>query len=290
MPSPEPPLESTQLSQSGQIDTSKNQPSPHYESPASPVIPVYQQLHSTVPSSDQPSQQTLPSDDDPSQQTLPSDDPSQETLPSHDDPSQETLPSDDDPSQETLPSDDDPSQETESLPSDDDPSQPSSHNNSSEESSDDDEEFPLDNSFDYDIEDGNDYFGIPLQQPASRPMINFPGDVEVEDDYEIGWEWLERDTGPMIAPYSGFRQFLLDPTQNKPEDFFNALFESNMYTRIAEETNRYANARINNAEGKEQIFFLYSEIHKMTNEQAIIKYCQFYIVYKENNPYFYILR
>ena len=280
MPSPEPPLESTQLRQSGQIDTSKNQPSPHYESPASPVIPVYQQLHSTVPSSDQPSQQTLPSDDDPSQQTLPSDD----------DPSKETLPSDDDPSQETesLPSDDDPSQETESLPSDDDPSQPSSHNNSSE--SDDDEEFPLDNSFDYDIEDGNDYFGIPLQRPASRPMINFPGDVEVEDDYEIGWEWLERDTGPMIAPYSGFRQCLLDPTQNKPEDFFNALFESNMYTRIAEETNRYANARINNAEGKEQIFFLYSEIHKMTNKQAIIKYCKFYIVYKENNMYFYILR
>ena len=269
MPSPEPPLESTQLSQSGQIDTSKNQPSPHYESPASPVIPVYQQLHSTVPSSDQPSQ---------------------ETLPSNDDPSQETLPSNDDPSQETLPSDYDPSQETESLPSDEDPSQPSSHNNSSEESSDDDEEFPLDNSFDYDIEDGNDYFGIPLQRPASRPMINFPGDVEVEDDYKIGWEWLERDTGPMIAPYSGFRQCLLDPTQNKPEDFFNALFESNMYTRIAEETNRYANARINNAEGKEQIFFLYSEIHKMTNEQAIRKYCQFYIVYKENNPYFYILR
>ena len=267
MPSPEPSLESTQLSQSGQIDTSKNQPSQHYESPASPVIPVYQQLHSTVPSSDQPSEQTLPSDDDPSEQT--------------------------------LPSDDDPSQETESLPSDDDPrvcsdgsssegSQPSSHNNSSE--SDNDEEFPLDNSFDYDIEDGNDYFGIPLQRPASRPMINFLGDVEVEDDYEIGWEWLERDTGPMIAPYSGFRQCLLDPTQNKPEDFFNALFESNMYTRIAEETNRYANARINNAEGKEQIFFLYSEIHKMTNEQAIIKYCKFYIVYKENNPYFYILR
>ena len=134
------------------------------------VTPVYQQLHSTVPSSDQPSQETLPSDD----------------------PSQETLPSDDDPSQETLPSDDD------------DPSQPSSHDNSSEESSDDDQEFPLDNSFDYDIEDGNDYFGIPLQRPASRPMINFPGDVELEDDYEIGWEWLERDTGPMIAPYQAF--------------------------------------------------------------------------------------
>ena len=103
-------------------------------------------------------------------------------------------------------------------------------NNSSEESSDnDDEEFPLDNSLDYDIEDGNDYFGIPLQRPASRPMINFPGDLEHEEDFEFGWEWLEHHTGPMIAPYFGFWQCLLDPTKNKPKDFFDALFDSTMY-------------------------------------------------------------
>ena len=121
-------------------------------------------------------------------------------------------------------------------------------NNTSSESSD-NEDFPLDNYSDDDVEDGNDYFGIPLHRPPTRPMINFPGDVDHEDDFELGWEWLERDTGPMIAPYSGFRQCLLDPTRNKPEDFFNSLFDSAMYTKMAEETNRYANEKLQNEPG-----------------------------------------
>ena len=45
-------------------------------------------------------------------------------------------------------------------------------------------------------------------------MVNYAGDTEIEEDYEIGWEWLEQDTGPHIAPYTGFRQCLLDPTKN----------------------------------------------------------------------------
>ena len=71
-------------------------------------------------------------------------------------------------------------------------------------------------------------------------MVNYPGDVENEDDYEIGWEWQEVDPGPLVRPYNGFRQCLLDPTTNKPEDFFNALFDTRMYTIMAEETNKYA--------------------------------------------------
>ena len=35
-------------------------------------------------------------------------------------------------------------------------------------------------------------------------MVNFEGDMENEEDYEIGWQWLEQDTGPYIAPYTGF--------------------------------------------------------------------------------------
>ena len=35
-------------------------------------------------------------------------------------------------------------------------------------------------------------------------MVNYAGDTEIEEDYEIGWEWLEQDTGPHIAPYTGF--------------------------------------------------------------------------------------
>ena len=129
----------------------------------------------------------------------------------------------------------------------------------------DDEDFPFE---DDDIEDGNDYFGIPLNPPASRPMVNFPGDVDHEDDFELGWQWIERDTGPMLAPYSGFRQCLLDPFKNKPEDFFNSLFEPSMYTQIAEETNRYASQRIQNQEGKAPLFFLYSEIKNIYNDRS----------------------
>ena len=42
-------------------------------------------------------------------------------------------------------------------------------------------------------------------------MVNYQNDREFEEDYEIGWEWLKRDTGPLIAPYTGFQQCLLDP-------------------------------------------------------------------------------
>ena len=75
-------------------------------------------------------------------------------------------------------------------------------------------------------------------------MVNYPNDTEVEEDYEIGWEWFKVDPGPYIAPYTGFRQCLLDPTKNRPEDFFNALFDSSMYTIMAEETNKYAQQKI----------------------------------------------
>ena len=48
-------------------------------------------------------------------------------------------------------------------------------------------------------------------------MVNYPGDVECEEDYELGWEWFETDP-----------------------DFFNALFENWMYTIMVEQTNLYA--------------------------------------------------
>ena len=74
-------------------------------------------------------------------------------------------------------------------------------------------------------------------------MVNFPNDTENEDNYAIGWEWYEVDPGPLIAPYNGFQQCLLDPTRNGPQDFFNALFENSMYTIMAKETNKYLQQR-----------------------------------------------
>ena len=78
-------------------------------------------------------------------------------------------------------------------------------------------------------------------------MVNYPGDVELEEDYELGWEWLETDPGPLIAPYSNFQQCLLDPTKTKPEDYFSVFFENWMYMILAEQTNLYARQQI---EGK----------------------------------------
>ena len=75
-------------------------------------------------------------------------------------------------------------------------------------------------------------------------MVNYPGDIEHEEYFEKGWEWLEQDTGAMVAPHSGFRQCLLDPTKTNPEDFFKALFDNQMYTIMAEETNKCAHRKI----------------------------------------------
>ena len=89
----------------------------------------------------------------------------------------------------------------------------------------------------------DDDYGIPFEWPPSRPMVNYQNDRELEEDYEIDCEWFECDTVPLIAPYTGFRQCLLDLIKTKPEDFFNALFDDNLYTIMAEETNKYAHRK-----------------------------------------------
>ena len=87
-------------------------------------------------------------------------------------------------------------------------------------------------------------------------MVNFANDVEREEDYEIGWDWIEEDTGPLIRPYTGFRQCLLDPLKNKPEDLFNELFDVKMYTIMAKETNKYTHRRKQNRKYKNFFYFL----------------------------------
>ena len=87
-------------------------------------------------------------------------------------------------------------------------------------------------------------------------MVNFANDTEREEDYEIGWEWIEEDTGPLIGSYTGFHQCLLDPLKNKPEDFFNELFDARMYTIMAEETIKYAYRRKQNRKYKNFFYFL----------------------------------
>ena len=68
--------------------------------------------------------------------------------------------------------------------------------------------------------------------------------MEHEEDYEIGWEWIEKIQGLTFLRTLGFGSvFLIQPKKNH-EDFFEALFTSHMYTIMAEEMNKYAQRKI----------------------------------------------
>ena len=119
-------------------------------------------------------------------------------------------------------------------------------------------------------DESDDDFGIPIEQPPSRPMVNFAHDTELEEDYEIGWQWHEQDPGPLVAPYTGFWQCLLDPTKQKPEDFFNALFSSQMYTIVTKETNRYAQQKIQRGKFLIKYLFISNQCKTFFQDPEII--------------------
>ena len=103
-------------------------------------------------------------------------------------------------------------------------------------------------------------------------MVNFTHDTELEEDYEIGWQWHEQDPGPLVTPYTGFRQCLLDPTKQKPEDFFNALFSSQMYTIITEETNRYAQQKIQRGKFLTKYLFISNQCKTFFQKYKVLIY------------------
>ena len=119
-------------------------------------------------------------------------------------------------------------------------------------------------------DESDDDFGIPIEWPPSRPMVNFAHDTELEEDYEIGWQWHEQDLGPLVAPYTRFRQYLLDPTKQKPEDFFNALFSLQMYTIITEETNRYVQQKIQRGKFLTKYLFISNQCKTFFQDPEII--------------------
>ena len=64
-------------------------------------------------------------------------------------------------------------------------------------------------------DDIDDDFGIPLNRPPSQPMVNYPGDVELEEDYELGWEWLETDQSPTYCTILQFSTMPFRPKKNQ---------------------------------------------------------------------------
>ena len=119
-------------------------------------------------------------------------------------------------------------------------------------------------------DESDDDFGIPIERPPSRLMVNFAHDTELEEDYEIGWQWHEQDPGPLVAPYTRFQQCLLDPTKQKPEDFFNALFSSQMYTIMTKETNRYVQQKIQRGKFLTKYLFISNQCKTFFQDPEII--------------------
>ena len=82
-----------------------------------------------------------------------------------------------------------------------------------------------------------------------KPIINYDGDYEDEDDYFDGWEWNcftnDEDSGPDIGPFLGKQQILFDYRQNEPFHCFNQMFSPDMFDSIADSTNRYASQKLN---------------------------------------------
>ena len=63
------------------------------------------------------------------------------------------------------------------------------------------------------------------------PIANYEWDAEPETDFEMGWEWIiDSDSGPSVRPFLGDEMLLMDPEKNEPHHFFEALFESEMWS------------------------------------------------------------
>ena len=120
-------------------------------------------------------------------------------------------------------------------------------------------------------ESDNDYYEVETNEedeevPVVRiPIQNYDRDFEHEEDFGLGWEWTETDhVGPSYSEFTGKPGTLLDVKEkHKPEDFFNAFFDKNMWTVIAEETNRYARKRVNDQRAGRDVIAATSEgIHR----------------------------
>ena len=72
------------------------------------------------------------------------------------------------------------------------------------------------------------------------------------------WVWEIQDTGTSFAPFTGTPGLFLDPLDTKPVDFFNLLFENQMYKLIACETNKYAESKM---QGKFSILHKFISVH-----------------------------
>ena len=102
------------------------------------------------------------------------------------------------------------------------------------------------------------------------PLENFDKDMELEEDKAMGWKKLDIDTeeGLPPIPFMGLPgQLHMNTITRQPEDFFEALFDENMWEQIVQNTNEYA-AKKRRSLGEDAFLSMHHENytkHKRTN-------------------------
>ena len=75
-------------------------------------------------------------------------------------------------------------------------------------------------------------------------IVNCEGDTELQDDLENGWHRITHDVPPINPKFTDTPGLNFETNLWEPEVFFNQLFDHQMFTIMAEETNNYARQQI----------------------------------------------
>ena len=128
--------------------------------------------------------------------------------------------------------------------------------------------YSSDNSDDNDEVEGIEGLeGIARDIPADpsllqiTPIQTFANDIEDPDDFANGWEWItQEDPGPATEDFTAFPGLVIPPNDRTPASFFKLLFDEPMFGHIAEQTNLYAQKKIQGKENSISLLYMCRKI------------------------------
>ena len=102
------------------------------------------------------------------------------------------------------------------------------------------------------IPSDDDYYIVEYDHPPPPPQIHLPtmqivncqGDNELQEDVQNGWHRITHDVPPNNPQFTDTPGLNFKTHLHEPEEFFNQLFDHQMFTIMAEETNNYARQQI----------------------------------------------
>ena len=115
--------------------------------------------------------------------------------------------------------------------------------------------YSSDNSEDfYEIYTDSDNEELPTYLITNMKVTVFDNDLPEflqydQDDQLNNWEYEEIDTGPSSGPFHGKFHTYISDVEEKPEVFFNSLFDERIWTILADCTNLYARSKSSTGEG-----------------------------------------